>query len=213
MPAHKAEIHDHIMLQIVQGNLHPGDVIDEAAIAREFDVSKTPIREAILQLEANGIVEKRARAGARVPQLDPEELIELIEIHSELEGAAAYHAARRGTPEQIKTLEIAANAYARGEREPESSDYNRNLAFHLAVFDCCNNTMLQRQLNLTGTRLVAYFRAQEGLRRNLKRAAGEHAEIVAAIREGRADDARAAMRHHAEISSDTLLDVLRRINS
>jgi DNA-binding GntR family transcriptional regulator len=216
MPAHKSEIHDYIMSQIVQGKLHPGDVIDEAAIGREFDVSKTPIREAILQLEANRIVEKKARAGARVPRLDPEELIELIELHSELEGAAAYHAARRATPFQLHALESAAHVYASQPSAKDAEiwgDYDRNLAFHLAVFDCCNNSILRRELDLTGARLVAYFRAQEGLRTNLARATAEHDEILCAIRQGRADDARDAMRRHAEIASDTLLDVLSGMNS
>jgi len=207
MPAHKSEIHDYIMGQIVAGKLHPGDVIDETAIAQEFSVSKTPIREAILQLEANRIVEKKARAGARVPRFSPEELIELIELHSELEGAAAFHAARRATNAQLQDLKAAADAYAQTDKQTET-EYSLNLAFHLAVFRCCNNSILQRELDLTGARLVAYFRAQEGLRMGQGRAVSEHREILQAISEGHADDARTAMRHHAEISSDTLLDVL-----
>ncbi|NOX74185.1 MAG: GntR family transcriptional regulator [Alphaproteobacteria bacterium] len=211
MPAHKSEIHDHIMHQIVRGDLRPGDVIDEGVIAREFDVSKTPIREAILQLEANNIVEKKARAGARVTRLEPEELIELIELHSELEGAAAYHAARRATPMQLYELGRAEANYAgpgHAADEAKLGAYNSNLGFHLAVFDAANNATLRRELDLTGVRLVAYFRTQEGLRVDKARAVAEHGQIAAAIREGRADDARQAMRRHAEIASDTLLDVL-----
>ncbi len=217
MPAHKSDIHAFIMRQIVQGHLRPGDVIDEAALGRDFDVSKTPIREAILQLEANGVVEKRARAGARVARLELAELIELIELHSELEGAAAYHAARRATGPQLAALKDAAIAYDASFTAPQngtSNAYDLNLAFHLAVFECCNNSVLQRELDLTGVRLVSYFRTQEGLRPTGQPAASsEHAEILNAITEGRADDARQAMRRHAEIASDTLLDVLSLLKS
>jgi len=211
MPAHMPEIHAYILRQIVEGDLRPGDLIDEAAIAQAFNVSKTPIREAILQLEANRIVEKKPRAGASVTTLEPEELIELIELHSELEGAAAYHAARRATPSQLENLQRVASAYADRLSQGstgQSSAYSLNLAFHLAVFTCCNNATLRHALDMTGVRLVAYFRAQEGLRTGEGRAFAEHAEITRAICEGRADDARRAMRLHAEISSDTLLDVL-----
>jgi DNA-binding GntR family transcriptional regulator len=211
MPAHKSDIHDHIMHQIVRGDLRPGDVIDEGAIARQFDVSKTPIREAILQLEANNIVEKRARAGARVTRLEPEDLIELIELHTELEGAAAYHAARRATPLQLLELDRAEANYAapgHPDDDPKLGAYSANLGFHLAVFACSNNRILQRELDLTGVRLVAYFRAQEGLRADKEQAMAEHAAIACAIRDGQADAARQAMRQHAEIASDVLLDVL-----
>lgn len=214
MAAQKNEIHSSILQRIVSGRLKPGDLIDETALAEEFGVSKTPIREAILQLEAAGIVEKKPRAGASVSMLDPAALIELIELHSELEGAAAYHAARRATPKQLKALEVAANAYeecVEGRKTPAGEAYDLNLAFHLAVFACCNNSALQYAIDMTGVRIVAYFRAQEGLRSGDGRALKEHAEILAAIREGRADDARQAMRRHAEIASDTLLDVLSRM--
>lgn len=211
MPAQKSEIHAHILTQIVQGVLRPGDLIDEAEIARKFEVSKTPIREAILQLEASDVVEKRPRAGAYVATLGPEDLIELIELHSELEGAAAYHAARRATSGQRASLAAAAANYETcmdGAEMHEVSAYDLNLAFHLTVFECCNNSALQHALGITGVRLVAYFRAQEGLRTGAGRAVREHAEILNAILEGRADDARCAMRQHAEIASDTLLDIL-----
>lgn len=207
----KPDIHDHILQEIVKGNIRPGDTIDEDAIARLFGVSKTPIREAILQLTANGIVAKAPRAGAKITKLAPEELIELIELHSELEGAAAYHAARRGTQEQIRALKQAANAYAAFESAPVKSRpgaYDLNLNFHLSVFKSANNKALQDALDISGVRLVSYFRAQEELRKGEGRAVREHDDILNAIAEKRSDDARTAMRRHAEISSDTLLDVL-----
>jgi DNA-binding GntR family transcriptional regulator len=206
MPAHKSEIHAYILRQIVEGALKPGDLIDESAIAAVFDVSKTPIREAILQLEARRIVEKKPRAGASVSRLEIDELIELIELHSELEGAAAYHAARRATQDQIADLARAARDYA--NQVDGSKSYDHNLAFHLAVFRCSNNTALQHALDMTGVRLVAYFRIQEDLRTGEGRAIAQHQEILAAIEGGHADAARQAMRRHAEIASDTLLDVI-----
>jgi len=208
MPAHNSEIHAFIRSQIVSGHLKPGDMIDETALSDRFNVSKTPIREAILQLEAASVLERRPRAGAYVATLNINAMIELIEMHSELEGAAAYHAARRGTPAQIRALQRAGDAYETAVNAQASDVYDRNLAFHMAVFAACNNMTLQREIDATGVRLVAYFRAQEGVRTGQGRALAEHSAIFAAIRDGRADDARAAMRRHAEIASDTLLDVL-----
>lgn len=207
MGAQTSEIHDHILAEIVSGRLRPGDGIDEAAIAVRFGVSKTPIREAILQLEAEEVVEKRPRAGARVARLAADQLIELIELHSELEGAAAFHAARRATSEQKEQLQLVAGAYA--ARAGAGNDaYDLNLAFHMSVFRAANNQALSRLIDQTGVRLVSYFRAQEGLRRAADAAVAEHGDIVAAIVAGQADLARAAMRRHGEIASDMLLDVL-----
>ena len=207
MPVRKPDLLAHILDLIVKGKLGPGDVLDESAVARRFGVSKTPVRESVLRLEALNILEKRPRAGAAVARLETAQLIELIELHSELEGAAAYHAARRATPAQLDNLKHAADAYAAaiGAQTPA---YDKNLAFHLSVFACANNPTLSHQLDMTGVRLVAYFRAQESLRTGQGQAVREHAAIVASIVEGQADQARAAMRLHAEIASNTLLDVL-----
>ncbi len=205
MTADKPDLQAHILNLIVSGQLRPGDLVDESAITARFGVSKTPLREAVLRLEALDILQKRPRAGAAVARLDLPDLIELIEVHSELEGAAAYHAARRATPLQLSDLRQAATAY---ESAPPAQTYDRNLAFHFAVFTCANNATLSRMLDTTGVRLVAYFRAQESLRTGREQAVAEHDAIVTAISRGDADAARGAMRHHAEIASNTLLDIL-----
>ena len=207
MSSTKADLPGHILQMIVKGDLKPGDTVDEAAIAVRFGVSKTPVREAVLRLEARDILTKRPRAGAVVAELETAALIELIELHSELEGAAAYHAARRATPAQLVELRAASKAYEAAVAGHQSA-YDLNLAFHLAVFAGANNPTLAHMLDMTGVRLVAYFRAQETLRSGQSHAVEEHAAIVAAIAAGKADQARAAMRHHAEIASNTLLDIL-----
>jgi len=207
MAAHKPDIQAHILDLIVKGHLRPGETVDEAAIATEFGLSKTPVREAVLRLEARDILAKRPRAGAVVARLETAQLIELIELHSELEGAAAYHAARRATDAQVAALLHAQQAYGTAIKT-DIPAYDKNLAFHLAVFACANNPTLGQMLDVTGVRLVGYFRAQESLRTGQGRAVREHAAIVAAIQTGQADQARAAMRAHAEIASDTLLDIL-----
>jgi DNA-binding GntR family transcriptional regulator len=207
MDGGKPDIQTHILRMIVKGDLQPGDTVDEAGLAEQFGLSRTPVREAVLRLEARDILEKRPRAGAAVARLDTAGLIELIELHSELEGAAAYHAARRGTGAQVAALVDAAKAYDAAIAAGEPA-YDLNLAFHLAVFAGANNPTLSAMLDITGVRLIAYFRAQESLRTGQGRAVAEHAAIVAAIEAGDADGARTAMRRHAEIASDTLLDVL-----
>ena len=209
------EIRDAIIDDILEGRLMPGDALDEIELTKRFGVSKTPIREALLQLHVAGTIERKPREGATVFQPSTETLIELIEVHSELEGAAAYYSARRASELQISDLIEKEKAYA-SHMESAGRDsaigYKLNLEFHKRVFACSNNAVLCQLIDQTGLRLVTYFRVQQALRTYEGKSVGEHRQIVSAIIEGRADDARSAMMSHVILKGDSLLDVLSKIN-
>ncbi|MFK5977456.1 MAG: GntR family transcriptional regulator [Rhizobiaceae bacterium] len=215
MAAQTDEIRAAIIADILEGKLLPGDTIDENALSERFGVSITPIREAFIQLHANMVIERRPRAGAVVYQPDVEMLVELIEVHAELEGAAAYYAARRASKAQIDALKLAEQEYEkffdRNDRDFHVG-YKLNLEFHLQVFGSANNQTLFDQIDQTGLRLVSFFRAQQALKSDSGSSVSEHRAIVEAISEGRPDDARKAMITHVKLKGDTLLDVLSFMN-
>src|SRR3569832_1891936 len=80
--------------QIAVGKLKPGDHLDETELAKEFGVSRTPIREALIQLASTGIVMMRRRRGAVVAEAGPQQLVELFEVLAEIGAGAGRRAAR-----------------------------------------------------------------------------------------------------------------------
>ena len=85
----------HILDRIDLGQLNPGDLLDEAELSETHGVSRTPVREAILYLEALGLVRRLPRKGAAIFRPTLEEFLAILEVHAKLEGQAAGLAARR----------------------------------------------------------------------------------------------------------------------
>ncbi len=85
--------------EIVTRQLPPGTRLDEVELAQRFAVSRTPIREALIQLASAGLVELRPRRGAIVAQISPQRLMEMFDVMAELEALCGRLAARRITPE------------------------------------------------------------------------------------------------------------------
>src|SRR3546814_8478911 len=88
-------LRDEIENGIVTGQFQPGERLDEVQLATRYGVSRTPIREALMQLSAIGLVEIRPRRSAVVAKLGPERVFEMFEVMAEIEGMAGYFAARR----------------------------------------------------------------------------------------------------------------------
>ncbi len=93
--------------QIVTGALRPGARLDEQELAAEFGVSRTPIREALIQLASAGLVDTRPRRGAVVAEIEPHRLCEMFDVMAELEAMCARLAARRITEDEIASLRAA----------------------------------------------------------------------------------------------------------
>ena len=96
----RAEIENAIR----EGSLLPGDPIDEAEIAAQYKVSRTPIREALIQLQAQGMLTSLPRGGMVVAKMDLQQLLSLWELLAELEGVAVRLACQRMTPEERKAI-------------------------------------------------------------------------------------------------------------
>src|SRR5437660_12537092 len=92
---------------VIAGEFRPGDRLDEASLAERFGVSRTPIREALLQLGAEGFIDVRPRRGAIVSVPTPTRLFEMFETMAEIESACGRLAARRPTPDHEAAVEAA----------------------------------------------------------------------------------------------------------
>ena len=88
-------IFDLIVDSILTGELHPGDALNEQSIADRFDVSRTPVREALQRLKIAGLAERGARRSFKVSRLDALALRDLFEVMGEIEAICAEYCARR----------------------------------------------------------------------------------------------------------------------
>jgi DNA-binding GntR family transcriptional regulator len=186
--------------EIVRGALAPGSPLDETDIARRFSVSRTPVREALRQLAASGLIDSRAHRGAVVARPSIERMTEMFEAMAELEAICAGLAAERMAPaerhrleaihEELRVLSHAGN--------PERF-HEVNERFHNAIYAGSRNGYIAEITLATRVRVQPFRRAQF---RNLGRLAKSHAEhdrVVVAIMRGDHVGAAAAMRGHIEL--------------
>jgi len=139
------QVKDHLLQEIMAGHYPPGSRIVETRVARELGTSQAPVREALRDLEALGVVELNAFRGARVRHPTRDELLEAYGIRAELESLAARSALQRLTDADLVELEgyVAEmlRAAASGDRAREAA---ADVRFHARVVELSGNRTLQR---------------------------------------------------------------------
>lgn len=183
--------------EIVRGVIGPGVPLDEASIAQRFAVSRTPVREAIRQLEAIGFAEARPHRGAVVPLFTPEKLNEIFLVMSELEALCARVAAEAATTADKAALRKAHEACRDAAHEGDVAlYYDLNIKFHETVYAIGHNGFLAEVTIGVRNRVAPFRRAQFQSLGRLVRSVEEHEAVVSAILAGDAEAAAAAMREH-----------------
>jgi DNA-binding GntR family transcriptional regulator len=185
--------------EIVSGRLEPGAPLDESELARRFRVSRTPVREALRQLVASGLVDARAHRGAVVAHPDPERLAGMFEAMAELEALCAGMAAERMTVSERHALQSLHDQLRAISHLGDPQRFHEiNEAFHNAIYAGAHNAYLAELALGTRKRVQPFRRAQF---RNVGRLAKSHAEhdrVVLAIQQGDRAAATAAMRAHID---------------
>ncbi|WP_144634796.1 GntR family transcriptional regulator [Bordetella genomosp. 13] len=183
--------------EIERGHLAPGAALDEKALARTYAVSRTPVREALLMLAAQKLVNIVPRLGTFVHRPAADELIALLEYLGEAEGVAARLAASRMAPEQRARLralhEHCAELSQRGDRVGYEA---ANLQLHDAVHQGGGNAVIVEQIVGARRRLASFRRNVFDRPGRLQASHAEHGPIVDAVCAGDAQAAADAMRDH-----------------
>ncbi|MBH0236787.1 GntR family transcriptional regulator [Methylobrevis albus] len=183
--------------EILRGDLPPGTPLDEVRIAARYGVSRTPVREALRQLSASGLIEVRPHRGAVVARLSPEKLEELFTAMAELEAVCAGLAAIRMLANERRELERVHDALGELVRSGDPQRYHElNEAFHNAVYLGAHNGHIAELTLATRLRLQPFRRAQFRNLGRLARSYSEHDRVVQAILRGDRDGASQAMREH-----------------
>lgn len=194
---------------ILDGKFKPGDRLDEQALARRFEVSRTPVREALRHLASSGLVEIRHNQGAAVRALTTAELVEMFQVLAELNGLAARLCARRLSRNELKTLrELNDVCHERAEANDADGFYAANFDFHAFIDKGAQSKFLLDECEKLEKRLNAYRRHITFQPRRMERSTVEHYRIVEAIEKGEEDDAHKLMREHVDLLAGSATDVL-----
>ncbi len=201
-----------ILEDIDAGRLAPGQEIDEPALASRHGVSRTPIREAYIQLEATGLIRRLPRKGAVLFKPTLEEFLAIQEVHAQLEGQAAGLAARRISSELRHRLEAAtraceSHAQSHGDGDPDGY-YQLNLMFHETVALAAANPFLVEMIKTNARKLMAYYRARYRYPGAIAQSALEHREIARLIFAHDRAGAEAVMQAHVVFDQVTVMDLL-----
>ncbi len=191
------------------GRLPPGSRVDEQALGERFGVSKTPIREALIQLASSGLVDVRRRKGARVSVLEPRRLYEMFDVMAELEATCARRAARRMQPEHEAALRKALEACSRAAAAGDPDAYfHENEEFHRAIYAASQNEFLAEQAMALHRRLRPYRRLQLRVRDRMGNSLAEHEAIVEAMLKGEGELAAERLRAHVTVQGERFGDLV-----
>jgi len=189
--------------RIITGIMRPGEKLDELSLANRYDVSRTPVREALGQLAAMGLVDRRPNRGAIVALVKPDHLASMFESMAELEAICARFSAERMTAHERRALEIEHRAAASLVARGSEADYELfNSDFHTRLYRGAHSVHICDLAIATRSRLAPFRRAQFRLEGRLQKSWNEHDLIVTAIIAGDAAAAGAAARNHVALVSE-----------
>lgn len=184
---------------IRMGVFRPGDRLRETDIADRFSLSRTPIREALRKLEADGIIEHRARIGAVIRSLSHSEVVELYEMRVVLERTAAEMAAKHAAPAEADALEMINRDLAKAVATPETAAAI-NQDFHRGIYQATRNRFLLEAARALNNALMLLGETTLADADRIETVCHQHQDILDAIRAGDAEAAGASAEAHLQTS-------------
>jgi len=195
---------------ILSGELPPGQVLGEELLGRRLGISRTPVREALVLLQLDGLVEQPANRRAVVRTFTADDLNEMHSLRAVLEGHAARSAAGRLTPRDLSALERSCERYAslatRDDELPQLVE--ENMAFHDTIVRAAGSERLAQMIRSTTALPIIYRSYMTYSRENRERAHADHLGILEALRAEDAPRADKLMKDHVLLARDIALDHL-----
>jgi DNA-binding GntR family transcriptional regulator len=200
---------EELRRRILAGAFPAGSQLRQDALAADLGISRIPIREALVQLEAEGLVTILPHRGAVVAALSANEVAELFELRALIEPALLRHSAPRLTEPEYRELNAILDEYGAELRAQHVARWGElNTRFHMVMYRHAGRPRslsiaesLLRSCDLHTRLQLAYTNGQE-------RAEGEHAELVRLCKDGRIDEACDLLRSHIEYVGRALGDLL-----
>ena len=201
------DTYERILSDIRTGLLAPGDRLTETDIAARLGISRTPVREAMRQLESDGLITHTPRSGTTIRRLDYSEISELYEMRAVLESTAARFAARAASDVEVEEIADVHEAMCKVKDTLEL--FKLNQQFHQCLLDASRNRFLLSAAHSIEKTLLILGPSTLTESARPAQANAEHATIVSAIQSRNPAEAEEAMRAHIESAHRARLRQLR----
>jgi DNA-binding GntR family transcriptional regulator len=205
-PSRAREVLEVIRSSVVNGDLVPGSLHSVAELADDLGVSRTPVREALIELASRGMVRFERNRGVRILQTSIHDLEEIFEIRRMLEVPAARRAAARMTPAEVRGLR---GRLASMERAAAAGDESRlwthDRAFHHALLLASGNRRLAEYVDTLRDMVLVRGVTTAGRGRSLEAIVAEHRAVLERVEAGDAEGAAAALGEHIGRTFDLLV--------
>jgi DNA-binding GntR family transcriptional regulator len=186
----REQVYEYLRRAINRGELNSGSYLDLNQIGDSLGISRTPLRDALIQLEIEGFVSILPRRGVLINELDLDDIRHIYEIVGALEGAAVVSVADRlGPAEMVRMRSLNAEMVAAIEAGDFDTYYTRNLAFHHEFLNLSDNSSLARTVDNLKHRLYDFPRREHFVAEWERRSTREHAAFLDLLEQG---DARGA---------------------
>ena len=204
------DVAERLRTLIFGGELPPGSFLDEAALCTQLSISRTPLREALKVLTAEGLLRHEPRRGCFVNEVTEQDLDEIFPVIALLEGRCAFEAARNATDADLAALEALHDKLNKHAKARRINDYyDANFAIHEAIITLANNRWLAQVI--TDLRKIVKLARLQQLHApgRLEQSLSEHMAVFAALKARDAEGAEAAMRTHLTRQRVALREVAR----
>jgi DNA-binding GntR family transcriptional regulator len=200
--------YQQIKEEILTNRLRPGDPLPVDKLIKRLKLSRTPLREAIQQLEKDGLVEIRPRMGSFVSHIELREIIEMYQVRSVLEGFAARLAAGRVSPERLAAVEEQLARQSPEDQTDCTALSKAGLVLHRLIVESCGNAVLTRFVVLLQDHFRRFRAVSPQLPERVLDFHQDHLEILDALK--KADGARAEhlIQRHLERAAALLVERL-----
>lgn len=196
--------HDSIRQLIVQGELPMGAQVSESALAAQLGTSKTPVREALLRLRVDGLIDIQPQRGTFVFSLTPRQVEEICVFRETIEVTAVKLAMRGQRAELVKALQANVREMAMARKSRSFKAFaHLDEAFHQAIVDHCGNAYLQQAHHLIGSKISALRARLPDDNPQVEHCRQSHGAIVGLMREGRVAATQRALAQHIRETLDS----------
>ncbi|MCU1570161.1 MAG: GntR family transcriptional regulator [Naasia sp.] len=205
----EGSLYSRLHAAILNGDYRPGTILVETAVAAQYGVSRTPVRDALRALEKDGILQYRGRhLIVRITTL--EEVMEIYDCRIVLEGVAAEWAARARSDNDLVLLEMALNDMSGAARGTPSEKTSVNYVFHDRLWRSSHNATLVDLLSRLEVHCRRYPEPTVSQPGRWEVAVAEHKEIIDAVRRRDEENASRLAREHMAAARDLRLQMVRR---
>ena len=200
--------------KIYSGHLPPGFKLVESELAKDFEISRTPVREAIHQLESEGLVTILPNKGAIVNALSIEEIDEIYIIYGALAGTAARLSAEVITEDELKQLEACeAKMEATKDINDRREYFVLNNEFHSIFLKPCKKRLVLKQIKNYTRQVGRYWYLLLSHSRNMESFSEQHKKILEAFKSRNSKLARETVEEHANFFGNIVVEALKSISA